>query len=101
MYTSSPLSKETICLADSVQASVTPSPDANAPSKYVRSTINAVPTTHSLLKKSRLPFALIIQPYTSLNDAEDPVPIVPDQVISRCRRCRSYINPFATFLDHG
>ncbi|KAI9870514.1 MAG: COPII subunit, partial [Pleopsidium flavum] len=82
-------------------SSVTPSPDANCSPKYVRSTLNAVPTNHSLLKKSRLPFALVIQPYTSLHDIEDPVPVVPDQVISRCRRCRSYINPFATFLDHG
>ena len=81
--------------------SVTPSPHANCPPKYVRSTLNAVPTNYSLLKKSRLPFALVIQPYTSLHEAEDPVPVVPDQVISRCRRCRSYINPFATFLDHG
>ncbi|KAI9839753.1 MAG: COPII subunit [Sclerophora amabilis] len=82
-------------------SSVTPSPDANCPAKYVRSTLNAVPQTHSLLKKSRLPFALVIQPYTTLHDAEDPVPVVPDQVISRCRRCRSYINPFVSFLDHG
>ncbi|KAL9110109.1 MAG: hypothetical protein Q9227_005303 [Pyrenula ochraceoflavens] len=81
--------------------SVTPSPNANCPPKYVRSTLNAVPTTHSLLKKSKLPFGLIIQPYTSLHDNEDPIPVVPDQVISRCRRCRSYINPFVTFLDHG
>ncbi|KAA6413997.1 MAG: transporter sec24 [Lasallia pustulata] len=82
-------------------SSVTPSPHANCPPKYIRSTLNAVPTTHSLLKKSRLPFALVIQPYSSLHDVEDPVPVVPDQVISRCRRCRSYINPFATFLDQG
>ncbi|KAL2009785.1 hypothetical protein VTN00DRAFT_5592 [Thermoascus crustaceus] len=81
--------------------SVYPSPYANCPSKYVRSTLNAVPTTHSLLKKSKLPFALVIQPYASLHDAEDPVPVIPDQIISRCRRCRSYINPFVTFLDHG
>ncbi|KPI35230.1 Protein transport protein sec24 [Cyphellophora attinorum] len=81
--------------------SVTPSPNANCPPKFVRSTLNAIPTTHSLLKKSKLPFALVIQPYTSLHDNEDPVPVVPDQVISRCRRCRSYINPFVTFLDHG
>lgn len=67
----------------------------------MRSTLNAAPTTHSLLKKSRLPFALVIQPYASLHDSEDPVPVVSDQVISRCRRCRSYINPFVTFLDHG
>ncbi|RMZ79231.1 hypothetical protein DV737_g3545, partial [Chaetothyriales sp. CBS 132003] len=81
--------------------SVTPSAAANCPPKFVRSTLNAVPTTHSLLKKSKLPFALVIQPYTSLHDNEDPVPVVPDQIISRCRRCRSYINPFVTFLDHG
>ncbi|KAK4185285.1 hypothetical protein QBC35DRAFT_389835 [Podospora australis] len=81
--------------------SVTPSPDANCLPKYVRSTLNAVPTTHSLLKKSKLPFALVIQPYAALHDLDDPVPVVQDQVISRCRRCRSYINPFVTFLDHG
>lgn len=82
-------------------SSVTPSPDANCPPKYVRSTLNAVPTSHSLLKKSKLPFSLVIQPYGALHDLDDPVPVVQDQVISRCRRCRSYINPYVTFLDHG
>ncbi|TGZ82761.1 hypothetical protein EX30DRAFT_316534 [Ascodesmis nigricans] len=82
-------------------ASLTPNPNSNCPPQYMRSTLNAVPTTHHLLKKSKLPFALIIQPYTSLRDEEDPVPLVSDTVISRCRRCRSYINPFATFLEHG
>lgn len=67
----------------------------------MRSTLNVAPTNHSLLKKSRLPFALVIQPYTSLHDSEDPVPVVSDQVISRCRRCRSYINPFVAFLEGG
>lgn len=83
------------------QAAVTPSEFSNCPPKYVRSTLNAVPNTNSLLKKSKLPFALIIQPYTSLHDVEDPVPVVEDQIISRCRRCRSYINPYVVFLDHG
>ncbi|TKX21717.1 protein transport protein SEC24 [Elsinoe australis] len=82
-------------------SSVTPSPLANCPPKYVRSTLNAVPTTSSLLKKSKLPFALIIQPYATLHDSEDDVPVQQDQVIARCRRCRTYINPFATFLDHS
>ncbi|KAJ5949372.1 hypothetical protein N7454_000956 [Penicillium verhagenii] len=81
--------------------SVYPSPTANCPTKYMRSTLNAVPTNNSLLKKSKLPFALVIQPYGALHDSEDPIPVIPDQVISRCRRCRSYINPFVTFLDHG
>ncbi|GAB7346659.1 hypothetical protein MBLNU459_g1789t1 [Dothideomycetes sp. NU459] len=82
-------------------SSVTPSPDANCPPRYVRSTLNAIPTTNSLLKKSKLPFALVIQPYATLHDAEDNVPVQTDQVIARCRRCRTYINPFATFLDHS
>ncbi len=60
-----------------------------------------MPTTHSLLKKSKLPFALVIQPYAALHDMDDSVPVVHDQVISRCRRCRSYINPYVAFLDHG
>ncbi|RDA93377.1 hypothetical protein CP533_1986 [Ophiocordyceps camponoti-saundersi (nom. inval.)] len=81
--------------------SVTSSPNANCPPRYVRSTLNAVPTTNSLLKKSKLPFALVVQPYGALHDDEDPVPVVQDQIISRCRRCRTYINPFVTFLDHG
>ncbi|CAI6093253.1 unnamed protein product [Clonostachys chloroleuca] len=82
-------------------SSVTPSPDSNCPPRYMRSTLNAVPTTHSVLKKSKLPFALIIQPYGTLHDDEDNVPVIQDQVISRCRRCRTYINPYVTFLDHG
>lgn len=82
-------------------SSVTPSPHSNCPPKYVRSTLNAMPTTSSLLKKSKLPFALIIQPYATLHDSEDDVPVQYDQVIARCRRCRTYMNPFATFLDHS
>ncbi|KAK5115170.1 COPII subunit [Meristemomyces frigidus] len=82
-------------------SSVTPSPHANCPPKYVRSTLNAMPTTASLLKKSKIPFALIIQPYAALHDAEDDVPVQYDQVIARCRRCRTYMNPFASFLDHS
>jgi len=66
----------------------TPSPHANCPPPYIRSTLACVPTTHSLLKKSKLPFSLIVQPYTSLHEDEAPIPVIDDQVISRCRRCR-------------
>ncbi|KAK9464039.1 uncharacterized protein V1516DRAFT_662159 [Lipomyces oligophaga] len=82
-------------------ASVTNNPNVNCPLPYMRSTLNAVPTSSSLLKKSKIPFALIIQPYTTLRAEEAPVPVVSDSIISRCRRCRSYINPFITFIDQG
>lgn len=80
---------------------MTGSPTANAAPSYMRSTLNAVPANHGILKKTKLPFALVINPYNSLHDAEAPVPLVDDFVISRCRRCRSYINPFVSFLENG
>lgn len=32
---------------------------------------------------------------------QEPVPVVTDAVIARCRRCRTYINPFVTFIEGG
>ncbi|QSL64461.1 hypothetical protein MERGE_001762 [Pneumocystis wakefieldiae] len=73
----------------------------NCGPEYVRCTLNAVPKTNNLLKKSKLPFALTIRPFTMLTDEEENVPLVSDTIIARCRRCRSYINPFSTFIDGG
>lgn len=81
------------------EASVTQNPEANASSDYIRSTLNVIPTNNSLLKKSKLPFALVVRPYIALRNESEPVPVVSDTVICRCRRCRCYINPFVTFLD--
>ncbi|KAH9478436.1 Protein transport protein SEC24 [Psilocybe cubensis] len=80
---------------------ISPSPTANADPSYCRSTINAIPTTSSLLTKSKLPLALVLTPYRSLDEGEDPVPLVTDTVIARCRRCRTYINPYVQFIDGG
>lgn len=82
-------------------ACISPSPFANADPSYQRCTINAVPTTSALLNKSKLPFGLILTPYRSLKEGDEPVPLVTDQVIARCRRCRTYINPFVQFIDGG
>ncbi|EEB88514.1 hypothetical protein MPER_13608, partial [Moniliophthora perniciosa FA553] len=32
---------------------------------------------------------------------DPPVPLVTDTVIARCRRCRTYINPYVQFVDGG
>ncbi|CAO3642967.1 unnamed protein product [Mucor fragilis] len=81
--------------------SVTDSPHVNCDTSYQCATINAIPATESLLKKSRLPFALVLAPYRSLKEGDEPVPVVKDSVIARCRRCRTYINPFVTFVEGG
>ncbi|KAI7875048.1 hypothetical protein K492DRAFT_136950 [Lichtheimia hyalospora FSU 10163] len=73
---------------------VTPSPHAQSSSTFIRSTLNAVPFSNALLKKSKLPLALLLEPYPSVNEN---VPVVSDTVIARCTRCKSYINPFVRF----
>ena len=77
------------------------SPHANAHHSYKRSTLNVVPTTQSLLNKFKIPLALVLTPYRSLDTGDEPIPVISDTVISRCRRCRTYINPYVTFLEGG
>lgn len=83
------------------QASFSLSPYKNADVAYQRCTMNAIPTTHSVMKQSKVPCALVCTPYRSIKEGEPPVPVVHDYVIARCRRCRTYINPYVTFLENG
>eukprot|EP00040_Diaphanoeca_grandis_P034644 m.215931 g.215931 ORF g.215931 m.215931 type:complete len:998 (-) comp33197_c0_seq1:96-3089(-) len=68
----------------------------NCSSKVVRCTLTNVPTTQALLSKSRLPFGITIFPFGA-----EKIPVVESTIITRCRICRTYMNPFATFLSHG
>lgn len=79
---------------------VTPSSYSNAGPEFMRSTCNAIPNNNALLKKSKLPLAISIRPFTTLT-GDGGVPVVGDTTIARCRRCRAYINPFISFVDGG
>jgi len=52
------------------QASFSQSPTRNADPSYQRMTMNAVPTTNSLLQKSKVPLALVLTPYRSLKPGD-------------------------------
>ncbi|EUC53780.1 protein transporter SEC24 [Rhizoctonia solani AG-3 Rhs1AP] len=84
-------------------ACISQSPLANADPSYMRCTVNAIPATNALLNKSKLPLALILTPNRSVRatDNDPEVPVVADTVIARCRRCRTYINPYVQFIDGG
>ncbi|UZJ52086.1 hypothetical protein CBS101457_001406 [Exobasidium rhododendri] len=84
-------------------ACISTNPKANADPSYQRCTLNAIPTTASLLAKSKLPLGLILSPYRSVReeDGDEAVPVVSDTVIARCRRCRTYINPYVQFIEGG
>ena len=80
---------------------LTNSPLANAHYSYQRSTVNAIPSSSSIVGKSKIPLGLIITPYRTVKEGEEPVPVVSDTIIARCRRCRTYINPYVQFIDGG
>jgi len=73
------------------------------PPTYWRMTLNAIPNTSQLLNKSGIPLGCVIHPLARPVVPEDKIPIVNFGVsgIVRCRRCRSYINPFVAFVEGG
>ncbi|KAJ2855865.1 COPII subunit [Coemansia erecta] len=80
-------------------ATCVPSAYSICPPQHKRSTLNAVPKTEKLLKKTKLPFGLVITPFKTQEPGEEPLPVVSE--IVRCRRCRTYINPFVQFVEGG
>lgn len=60
-----------------------------------RCTLTSIPQTQSLLNKAKLPLGLLLHPFKDLSQ----LPVVTSSNIVRCRSCRTYINPFVTFVD--
>ncbi|XP_035211322.1 protein transport protein Sec24A-like isoform X2 [Stegodyphus dumicola] len=60
-----------------------------------RCTLTKVPDTSSLLQKSRLPFGILIHPFRDASSLS----VIQCNTIVRCRNCRTYINPFVSFID--
>ncbi|XP_037531091.1 protein transport protein Sec24B [Nematolebias whitei] len=79
-----------------------PEPNVGADLKKVncspqtfRCTLTSIPQTQALLNKARLPLGLLLHPFRDLQQ----LPVITSNTIVRCRSCRTYINPFVTFLD--
>ena len=66
---------------------------------YMRCTMNRIPRTPGLLNKSRLPFGLTVTPYPA-HIPRESVPLINNTIV-RCRRCRTYLNPFVTQTEQG
>ncbi|XP_037635156.1 protein transport protein Sec24B isoform X2 [Sebastes umbrosus] len=74
------------------------SPDlkkVNCNPQTFRCTLTSIPQTQALLNKARLPLGLLLHPFRDLQQ----LPVITSNTIVRCRSCRTYINPFVTFLD--
>lgn len=75
----------------------------NSSPKFARLTLNNIPSTAEFLSSTALPLGMILQPFARLDPGEQPVPVLDfgDAGPPRCRRCRTYINPFMTFKSGG
>ena len=73
---------------------------SNCSSDFVRFTTAAVPNSQALKSRWHLPYGAIVHP---LNEAGGQVPVanVGHTTIVRCKRCRTYMNPFMVWMDGG
>ena len=94
--------------------------------RFMRMTVNAVPAQQATRQRFQLPIGAIVHPLapregavvggeglststsstsssSSTDSNDDGVPVVPLTAagIVRCRRCRTYINPFVQWVDGG
>ncbi|XP_053422479.1 protein transport protein Sec24A isoform X2 [Nycticebus coucang] len=67
----------------------------NCSPELFRCTLTSIPQTQALLNKAKLPLGLLLHPFKDLVQ----LPVVTSSTIVRCRSCRTYINPFVSFLD--
>ncbi|XP_057954401.1 protein transport protein SEC24 A [Malania oleifera] len=74
----------------------------NCTSRYLRLTTTAIPNSQSLLSRWHLPLGAVVCPLAEVPKGEE-VPIVnfASTGIIRCRRCRTYVNPYISFTDGG
>lgn len=83
-----PIPAPTPCLTQDLQK-------LNCSPEVFRCTLTSIPQTQSLLNKAKLPLGLLLHPFKDLSQ----LPVVTSSTIVRCRSCRTYINPFVSFLD--
>ncbi|CAO2825832.1 unnamed protein product [Amaranthus hypochondriacus] len=74
----------------------------NCDPKVLRLTTSGIPNSQSLASTWHLPLGAVVCPLAEASEGEE-VPVVNFGAggIIRCRRCRTYVNPYVTFTDGG
>lgn len=71
------------------------------PQEIFRSTTSTVPTSAAMAASCKVPTGGILRPFSNLQGSEMDV-IQPGAAgIIRCKRCRTYVNPFVGWLENG
>lgn len=71
----------------------------NTPSQFIRTSLKVLPSSTTLQQKTHIPLGLVIRPMAPLSEDDQQIPLVNHgtEPITRCTRCRTYINPFVQF----
>lgn len=79
-----------------------PADSGNCVPHNMRPTVNALPNSTALRARWQLPVGVVVRPMGDEGVGRE-VPVVPlgPQGIVRCRRCRTYMNPFCQWADGG
>ena len=76
-----------------------PNSELSCDPRYLRLTVNAFPANQALKQRFALPIGCMVRPL--IPGEKVPVAQFGSTGIVRCRRCRTYINPFVQFIDGG
>ena len=85
----------------SLEASLRESEEFNAPSHFVRSAYSRLPSSSRMAQGIRGPMGLSFQPLAPASPEPPTVNFSTVGSIVRCRRCRTYINPFVVWEASG
>ncbi|EFJ52467.1 hypothetical protein VOLCADRAFT_72688 [Volvox carteri f. nagariensis] len=79
-----------------------PADPGNCSPDNMRMTINAIPVSTALKTRMALPLGVIVHPMADeFHGRTVPVVQLSSAGIVRCRRCRTYMNPFIQWTDAG
>ncbi|CEP15982.1 hypothetical protein [Parasitella parasitica] len=75
----------------------------NCNPRFMRATVDRIPSSKDLADKSKLPLGLVVQPLAKLHPEEVGIQVVNhgQEGPIRCSRCRAYVNPWCVFTHGG
>ncbi|KAJ1673824.1 COPII coat Sec23p-Sfb3p heterodimer component, partial [Spiromyces aspiralis] len=77
--------------------------EGNCNPRFMRMSAYNVPVSEGLQNTAKIPIGLLVQPLARLEPGEEPIQVVDfsEEGPIRCARCKSYINPYYTFVNGG
>lgn len=73
------------------------------PKSMFRPTTTKLPATAALAAQCKVPTGGVLRPFASASTEEEEIDVVQPGAagIIRCKRCRTYINPYVAWLENG